>query len=491
MLNPFTDRLALITAALAAAACSVVDVATPQAAAADRPNIVILISDDQTYHDVGCYGNEQVNTPHIDRLASQGMRFTHCFTATAMCAPTRQQLYTGLFPVRNGAYPNHSKVYPGTKSVVHHFKALGYRVALAGKKHFGPPDSFPFEHLGGKHHDDGGLKSGPEFNVDKAKQFMQRDADQPYLLVFASNQPHLPWNRGDASQYDAAKLKLPPYLVDTPQTREALVKYYAEITYFDDQVGRFMALIEQTGAADNTIVIYTSEQGAQLPHGKWTCYDTGLRTALVVRWPGRVQPGAVTDAMVQYVDIVPTLIEATGGDPTKIDTGRDGAPDGAAHPRGFDGRSFLPVLEGKTDQHRDHTFGVHTTRGIINGSESYPIRSVRSRTHKLIWNLNHEAAFRNIVMSDKRQDAYWPSWLARAATDAAAKRLVGAYQHRPEFELYDLRSDPYELRNLADEASSAPIQAALLTELKAWMTQQGDKGQDTEMQAKQRQGRDK
>ena len=108
------------------------------ARAADKPNIIIVLADDMSWHDAGCYGNTDIQTPHIDKLAKQGMRFTHAFTATAMCAPTRQQLYTGVFPVRNGAYPNHSGVYPGTKSLPHHLQALGYRVALLGKTHFKP-----------------------------------------------------------------------------------------------------------------------------------------------------------------------------------------------------------------------------------------------------------------------------------------------------------------------------------------------------------------
>ena len=110
-----------------------------------KPNIVLIVADDMSWADVGCYGNQDVKTPTLDALAKEGLRFTHCFTATAMCAPTRQQLYTGLFPKRNGAVANHTKVHPGTKSVVHHLEALGYTVALQGKTHFGPKTSFPFK----------------------------------------------------------------------------------------------------------------------------------------------------------------------------------------------------------------------------------------------------------------------------------------------------------------------------------------------------------
>ena len=432
-----------------------------------KPNILLIIADDQTWRDSGCYGHPDVKTPNIDRLAAEGMRLTHCFTATAMCAPTRQQLYTGLFPVRNGAFPNHSRVYDGTRSMVHHLRALGYRVGLCGKKHFGPPDSFPFENVGRK----------------KIPEFLRRKPDEPFCLVYCSHSPHLPWKEGDASAYDPAALTLPPYLVDTPETRKALTRYYAEVTDFDREVGEYMQHVADAGAEKNTIFLYTSEQGAQFPHGKWTCYDVGLRTALVVRWPGRVEAGSVSGAMVQYVDIVPTLIEAAGGEPTRIDTGR---PD-ARGERGFDGRSFLGVLLGKTDTHRDVVFGVQTTRGIIVGSDCYPVRSARSRRYKYIRNLNHETAFQNTLIENDK--TYWPSWVEKAKTDPKAAYLVRMYEHRPAEELYDLEKDPWELENLAGDPALADVQADLARRLDDWMAQQGDEGNATEMKARERQGR--
>jgi len=435
-----------------------------------RPNILLIIADDQTYHDVGCYDSPDAKTPNIDKLASQGMRFDRAYTATAMCAPTRQQLYTGVFPVRNGAYPNHSKVYPGTKSIVHHLNSLGYRVGLSGKKHFGPHESFPFEKVA----------------KTDLLEFIQRDGEQPYCLIVTSNSPHLPWSAGDASQYDPDSLTLPPYIVDTPETRVALTKYFAEITDFDREVGECMNLVRRSEEEENTILIYTSEQGAQIPRGKWTCYDTGLRTSLVVRWPANVKAGVVSDAMVQYVDIVPTLIEAAGGDPTRVDTGRSGCPNGGS---GFDGRSFLGVLLGKTDRHNDVVYGAHTTRGIINGSPSYPVRSIRTETHKLIWNLQHDAPFQNIVTGNRDNGGYWMSWVEKAKTDKTAARFVNGYQQRPEFELYDVDSDPYELNNLADDPRQRELKATLLARLKQWMEQQGDEGIATELLANERQGR--
>jgi len=180
---------------------------------------------------------------------------------------------------------------------------------------------------------------------------------------------------------------------------------------------------------------------------------------------------------------VPTLIEAAGGDPTAIDTGR---PDVRGN-RGFDGRSFLGVLLGRTDTHADYVYGAHTTRGIIAGSDCYPIRSVRSRRYKYIRNLNHETPFRNTIIAGDK--LYWPSWVEKARTDPKAAHLVRMYEHRPAEELYDVQADPWELTNLAGDPAHAQAKADLAKRLDAWMAQQDDRGIATEMKAAERQGR--
>jgi N-sulfoglucosamine sulfohydrolase len=394
-----------------------------------------------------------------------------------MCAPTRQQLYTGMYPVRNGAYPNHSMVHAGVKSIAHYLKALGYRVGLTGKTHFKPPESFPFETVGPK-----GDKRGAS-NTQAIAAFVNRDRRQPYCLVVASNEPHGPWNKGDPSVYDAARLTVPPYLVDCPETREAMTKYYAEITFLDGQLGDCMKIVDTSGRRDNTIVIFTSEQGTSFPAGgKWTCYDTGLRTAFIVRWPARAKAGTRTQAMTQYVDVVPTLIEAGGGNADNIETGR---PDADGN-KGFDGKSFLAVLLGKANEHRDYVYGAHTTRGIIRGSACYPVRSVRSRRYKYIRNLSHESVFYNAVSTGP--NTLLEVWTRRGRQDPKAAFLARRYQHRPAEELYDVQKDPFELDNLANDPGYAKIKDNLREQLALWMKQQGDKGVDTELRALERQG---
>lgn len=429
-----------------------------------RPNILIFLADDMTYHDVD---NDQISTPNLDQLGAQGMSFGKIFNSAPMCAPTRMSLYTGIHPVRNGAYPNHSKVYPGIQSMPHYLDNLGYHTALIGKRHEAPKEIFPFEFLGGRHHDNG---EGIDLDLDKVKIFMEENKGNPWSLVVASNQPHMPWNRGTNYTYEPEELALPPYLIDTPETREFLTRYYAEISYLDDQVGTVMQHLRETGQAENTVVIFLSEQGSNFPHSKWTGYDTGVRSAGIVRWPEMVPENSSSDAIVEYVDVLPTILEAAGGDPAKHD---------------FDGESFLPVLKGEKKQHNDYAFSIQTSKGIYNGPEAYGIRTVRSDNFRLVWNVNHENEFQNLVTG---RFMPYKSWEEKGKEgDPFAEKRANWYRDRPEFELYDLRVDPYELHSVADDPAYESVREQLKTELKEWMEQQGDKGAETERNALKRQ----
>ncbi|MFP4055385.1 MAG: sulfatase [Candidatus Brocadiia bacterium] len=413
--------------------------AAPRAA---KPNLLLLLSDDHGVEHAGCYGSTWVRTPNLDRLAAQGVRFTRAFTATAMCTPSRSALYTGLFPHRNGAHPNHSKVRPGTKSLPHYLRPLGYRVALAGKRHIGPREAFPFEYL----------------SRGQVGRFLAEVRSEPFCLIVATHDPHTPWKK--KGPYSPDRVVVPPYLVDTPETREALARYANSVAALDQQVGELMEQLERRGLAGNTLFLYAGDHGSGLPFTKWTLYDAGIRVPFIVRWPGRVEAGTVCEAMVSFVDVVPTFVEAAGG----------------AAPEGLDGRSFLPVLEGKRSSHRDLIYATHTTEGIISGSV-YPVRAVRTERHKYIVNLNPDGEFRNIVTEGRkggRPPAYWLSWQEKARTDPRAARRVRLYQHRPREELYDLKDDPYELHNLADRPALRPLMDGLRRKLADWMKQQGD-----------------
>ncbi|MCC9641770.1 sulfatase [Rhodopirellula sp. JC740] len=428
------------------------------AIAKDATNFVFIIADDCTFRDLGCYGG-QAHTPRIDALAEEGMRFTRCFQSVAMCSPTRHSIYCGQYPVKTGAYPNHTFVPDGTSSVVQFLKPLGYRVAHSGKGHIGPPSVFSWERLPGK--------SNPDFAA--VDEFLHEcgEQEQPFCLFLCSNEPHTPWNKGDASRYNAADVALPPYLADTPETREGMTRYLAEITYFDSQVGQAIDLLDQHQLAENTLLIVVSEQGNSMPFAKWTCYDSGLQSGCIVRWPGHVEAGSINPAMMEYIDFLPTWIEIAGGD---VESGPATK---------LDGKSLLPVLAGE-QTHKSLVFGEMTTRGINSGSDHYGIRSVRSDRYKYIWNFTPEVTFQNACTESKE----FKSWIKAAnAGDTRAAELVSRYQHRPEIEFYDLQKDPLELNNLATDPQYEATMTSLRKELDDWMQYCGDQGQATEMDA--------
>jgi len=268
---------------------------------------------------------------------------------------------------------------------------------------------------------------------------------------------------GDASKYPPAKIKLPANLADTPRTREDFSSYLAEITYMDGQVGEILDMLDATGRADDTLVLFSSEQGSQFPGNKWTNWDTGLHTALIARWPGKTKPGSTTKALVQYCDVLPTLLDAAGKPPA-----------GRQH----DGSSFLPVLLGKSDTHRKFAHGIHNN---VPEGPPFPIRTVTDGTHRYIRNLlPDEIQIQKWVMGKGAAGAlnnpYWPTWIWSTHESDASYKLVKRYVRRPAEELYQTASDPYELTNRIDDPEMASIHAKLSAELDRWMAEQGDPG---------------
>ncbi|MBW3634973.1 MAG: sulfatase [Armatimonadetes bacterium] len=439
-MNTLNRREFLTLAAGAAWAASPVAALAAEKVRAKRPNLVIILADDLSQSDVGCYGNVLLRTPHIDSLARDGLRFTRAFTAEAICSPSRSTLYTGLYPMRHGCHMNHGQVKAGTRSLPHFLKPLGYRVALAGKKHIKPEASFPFEQL-------------PMRGVSR---FVQSSKDTPFCLIVASHEPHSPHQTGG---YDAARVPVPPTWVDTTETRDEIAAYYTDINTLDREVGEVLATLKQNGLEEDTLVIFASDHGEGF-FAKWSVYDAGLRVPFIARWPRVIAPNRTTDAMISFVDVLPTFLEAAGATPPELD-----------------GRSFLPVLRGQKTAHRDHLFATYTNRGVIAGT-TYPMRAIRTQTHKYIRNLNAQGSFQNLLT----RGATWESWREKARTDTFAAARVRWLQHRPEEELYDLRADPHEMANLAAHPAQRELVANLRGRVDAWMAQQNDRGLAAELE---------
>lgn len=432
--------------------------------AEQAPNILIVMADDCTHNDLPMYGGRNAKTPNLEKLASEGLLFRKAYLTTAMCQPCRAELYTGLFPMGNGCAWNHSASLSETKSLPHHLSRLGYRVGIAGKVHVMPRKAFPFESVSGF---DASCVRNPTRGHDLSgvTEFMNRDRSQPFCLVVALVEPHVPWVMGDPSIYPPKQLVLPSNLADTPRTREAYSRYLAEITYMDSQVGELLELLETSGDASSTMVVFTSEQGSQFPGNKWTNWDTGLHTGLVIRWPGFTARGETTDAMVQYADIVPTLFEAAGGDPQSLVV---------------DGRSFLGVLRGEDTQHRQYVFGAHNN---VPEGPPYPIRTISNGEFRYLTNLSPDRLYIEKHLMGLRGDGdlnnpYWQTWIWDSWNSTKTYDLVQRYMQRPSEALYHTAKDPFELNNLVKQPEYQGLLSELRGELKNWLDQQGDPGLD-------------
>ena len=435
------------------------------AAPVRQPNIVFILADDCLYNSLGCYGGENVKTPNIDRLASEGVRFTRAYATTSMCVPFRHELYTGLFPMRNGSVWNHSATRPGIKSAPQYLGALGYRVGLAGKHHFFPESNFPFEIVPG--FEKNCVAKTNLYEPQEIIPFLTRDREQPFCLFVCSTNPHRPWTMGNPDHFDQATLKLPAALADTPEIRDDYAHYLAEVEVLDQQVGDVLKILEKEGLANNTVVMFSSEQGWQFPGGKWNNWDLSLHTALLTRWPGHIQQRQVTDAMMQICDVLPTLMDIAGGDPTA---------------EKFDGRSFLPVLTGKTTEHRKLIFGMHNN---VPEGPPYPIRTVRDENCRYIMNLTPAKTYFVKYINGQFKSPWFTS-LQTAAQDGDkhAEQVTERILHRPAEELYRPDVDPFELTNLAGDPEYAAEKTKLNQALKDWMTEQGDSGAELDSMEK-------
>jgi uncharacterized sulfatase len=433
-----------------------------EAAQRPRPNFLLIAADDCTFNDLPVYGGKNAVTPNIDRLASEGTVFNRAYVSSAMCQPCRSELYTGLYPMRNGCAWNHAASRPDTTSMPHYLTSLGYRVGLAGKVHVEPARAFPFTKVRGFDPNCGGNPTRPH-DLQGIRQFMAGPKDEPFCLVVTLVEPHIPWVMGDAGKYPPEELTLPPNIADTPRTREDFSRYLAEISYMDGQVGEILDVLGGAGQADNTLVIFTSEQGSQFPGCKWTNWDVGLHTALIARWPGKVAAGHRTDALVQYADVLPTLVDAAGG---------------LKRINGFDGRSFLPVLIGENSTHREFVYGMHNN---IPEGPAYPIRTVSDGEYRYIRNLSPDEIYIEKHLMGWQGDGslnnpYWATWVGHSWDDPRTYNLVKRYTRRPAEELYHTAEDPFEMTNLASGPALADIKDRLSVELDRWMDAQGDPG---------------
>lgn len=456
--------------------------------AAER-NILFVIADDLS-PTIGCYDDPVAITPNIDKLAQDGTRFPHAYATTASCSASRSVVLTGLHNHRNGHYGHlHSyhkfSSFDWVKSLPVLLQESGYRTARAGKRHNGPEDVYFFETK-----IPGSSRSVVEL-ANQCETFIASDSDSPFFLYYATSDPHrgggnateLPHspnrfgnkpNRGaypgvDEVFYDSDVLPVPPFLPDTPETRAELAQYYQSVSRVDQGLGRLVELLKKHKKWENTLVVFTSDHGMAFAGGKTTVYEGGLRVPFIVRNPYSETRGHTNNAMISFVDITPTLLDFAGlydSENQAVDPSIASLPGrGDTHRQlyTFHGRSFLPIIDQYNPKGWDSIGASHTFHEI---QMYYPMRVVRDRNYKLIWNIAHPLPYP--FASDLWAAPSWQAQWDKGPDAPYGQKTVYEYIHRPEFELFDMREDPNESNNLADNPDYASVLEKYKTKLKTF-----------------------
>lgn len=415
-------------------------------ALADRPNLVIIIADDMAWDDCGAYGHPAIRTPHIDRLATEGLRFANAFLTCSSCSPSRSSINTGRYPHSTGAAELHQPLPADQRLFASALRAAGYYTAACGKWHLGDAVKEQFDLV---------LSGGdPAGYGHWISVLQQRPSDRPFFLWLATTDPHRPYqDRTIADPHGPAEVQVPPYLPDADAVRADLASYYDEIGRLDDWVGKIMAELTAQGIADNTLVLFLSDNGRPFPRCKTTLLDSGIRTPFIVHWPARVAAGGVTDSLVSAVDIAPTFCELAGAEVLPS----------------FQGVSFAPILRDPKASVRERVFAEHHWHDYMAWE-----RAVRTPRFLYIFNALPELpltppadAVRSPTYALMRQ-----RW-QRGELNEAQRYCFEAPS--PSEQLYDVLADPHQLANLADKPAYARQLAALRGQLAAWQQRTGDR----------------
>ncbi|MGI5818611.1 MAG: sulfatase [Armatimonadota bacterium] len=405
----------------------------------DRPNIVQIIAHDLGTH-LGCYG-AGLRTPQIDRLAAEGVCFTDHHCTAAQCSPARGSITTGLYPHNNGlvGLTWGWELHDDLVCMPERLRRAGYSTHLFGVQH---ETGGGISRLGYETRESAATSALPL--ADELSQWLRARSssgeERPFFVSMGTSEPHRPYHREGYRDDDPADVTPLPWLPDRPAIRHDIAGLNGLVYALDEAVGVVRQAVEDSGLADNTLLIVTCDHGIAMPRAKCTCYDPGTRTALIMRLPGRWDDGAVHDELLTNCDLMPTLMELVG--------------EPVAEP--IDGRSFLGLLDGADYEPREQIFTEMTYHGMYN-----PMRCVRTKTHKYIRNLAELPL------------VYMPVdiWEAPAGQEMAGEYYSRA---RPREELYDLQADPWEQENLAGEAGCEDLLCELSGRVDAWMEASGD-----------------
>ncbi|UCE19482.1 MAG: sulfatase [Gemmatimonadota bacterium] len=437
--------------------------------APSQRNILLLISDDHGIDQLGCYGNAKIHTPNLDRMAKQGVKFTNAFSVAASCSASRGSILSGLYTHQNGQFGHqhnwhHFSYHSWVQSLPSLLKDNGYQTGLVGKLHVAPKEQIPFDFvISGR--DIMGNRDVKTM-ADKAGEFFNQDKRRPFFLLVGYSDPHrsaqgMTQMKGvenfsgfgnhqkypgvDPVKYKPDDVHVPSFLPDTPEVREELADQYQSITRLDTGIGMVMENLRKSGRYEETLIIYISDNGIPFPGAKTTIYDSGVHLPMLVCSPQIESGGKVTNAMVSFIDLVPTLLDWAGTQGPEYT---------------LPGRSFLPVLNQKDPPGWDEVYHSHTFHEI---TMYYPMRAVRTRRYKYIRNLFPELEYP--FATDLFVSKTWQGILKRKSK-LMGKRKVSDYLLRPAEELYDLERDPDEAINVVDDPAYEKVLEEMRSKLK-------------------------
>lgn len=429
-----------------------------------QPNILLIMSDNQSWNHLGVYGDSVVHTPHIDAVANEGARFTHAFCASPSCTPARAALLTGqdIYRLKQGA--NLWGTLPQAfKTYVDLLEAAGYQVGYEGKG-WGPGNV-----------EAGGRKRNPAGELyDSFDAFLQangKNSRQPWHYWFSSKHPHRPYTvgAGRAAGIDSNHIRVPPYLPDVPEVRGDIADYYASIHDFDVEVKTLLETLEKSGQADNTLIIVCSDNGWQMPRGLANLYDSGTRVPLVVKWTGHVKSGTVIDDIVSLNDLAPTILNFAG----------------ISIPEEMTANNLQPLLTNGESTTSNHEYVVMARERHAFARQhglGYPMRAIRTKDFLYIrnleptrWPAGDPPLFGDVDAHMLHYPAPTKRYLLKHREDAIGKELFDlAFAKRPDEELYDLRIDPYQLLNVAQSDAYFAAKGQLSKLLDNYLVRTGD-----------------
>ena len=428
-----------------------------------RPNILLVTVDDMSADSVGAFGCKLAGTtPHIDRLARQSLKFNHAHVQVGNCYPSRNVMQSGRYPHNSGVegFYRVQNEYPVLCDLM---KEAGYYAAIRGKvTHTTPYSPYDWdEDLTIK--PDGGkedMKEAASYHRSTKRGIANaKKAGKPFYINVNISDPHKPfWKPGDKNptsrEFTEKEVPVPGFLFDHPDIRKELVLYYNSVRRADDCVGEILRALKESGAGDDTVVIFLSDHGMPLPFAKTALWHHSTRTPLLVKAPGLTRAGTADDThMVSAVDLTPTILDLIG----------------AKHPAGFDGRSFEPLLRGEKQSGREFVFKVYNENA---GGGRHPMRGIQTRDHLYLWNPWSDGT--NKFKTATTGTASYRTMVKVAQGDPAVAKRLELFDHRVPEELYHVSSDPDCLVNQIDNPEHARELAKVRFLLEAIMGQTDD-----------------